>query len=156
MPEVRSKKLVFKPTVSILYYLLGNLRSCWHAIGKHLKVSDSTLEAIKKDHQLCDRCMIEMLECWCLNGRDCNWSAVVKALQRIGEEQLSRKVDHYTRELQRIETALPDDCCKRLVPLKHYCYDDWCLKEFYCDLDNVIGDNDKQAACWRLLQIGTR
>ena len=76
-----------KPAVSVLYYLLGNLRSHWYAIGKHLKVSDSTLEAIKKDHWLCDRRMIEMLECWCLNGRDCNWSAVVKALHKIGEEQ---------------------------------------------------------------------
>ena len=97
-----------------------------------------------------------MLECWCLNSKNCSWDDVVKALQTIGEEQLSRKVHHYTKELQRIESEIFYDCCKRLVPLKRYCYDDLHLKELYGDLDTVIGDRDKRGIVDCLLDAATK
>lgn len=139
-----------KPTTSILYYLLGNLKTKWYVIGKELGVSRSTLDAIKRDHKLCYRRMIEMFHE--LDG-NCTWSDVVTALKNIHEKDLAEKVEHYTDELQRIEMSLPSDICKRLVPMRQYSYENWCLDIPSCELGKAeICSDMSLATC--LMQSG--
>ncbi len=91
---------VCKPTVSDLYYVLGNLKARWERIGRSLKVPGHKLDAIKTDFRRCHRQMIEVFECWIKSNleKDCNWSTIVKALNDIGQENLAMMVQEYTHD----------------------------------------------------------
>lgn len=135
----------FKPTISTLFYLLGNLRAQWRAIGRKLGVPEHDLEAIKEDFpSCCRRCMIEMLATWCQRA-NCNWSALITALRNLDEGELADKIAHYTDERQRIRSAMTCELCYEHVPVKKRCYDDWWLQLSYCDLDTLISEGDKIA-----------
>lgn len=156
MSEVQSRKVAPRPTITILYYLLGNLRARWNAIGKELGVSSSTLSAIKQNHTLCYRRMIEMLESWIMLDKDCTWSAVVRALAEIGEKDLAGKVQHYTKELVRIEMSLPQDVCKRLVPMRQHSYENWCLDMATCEAGDEIESEQRIVSCLKQAGAATK
>lgn len=126
-----------KPTVRTLYYLLGCIAHRWRALGVRLKLRDEDLHTINADHQSCSRRLIELFDLWMECFPDCTWSTIVKALLDMGEEALARKVDHYTKELRRIENRPVSSHCRRLVPMKEFCYEDWALEKVYLDCDKL-------------------
>lgn len=89
---------ICEPTVSGLYYVLGNLRSDWKTIGHMLKVDSTKLDAIEKDFTSLSRKMIEVFEAWInyTSRAKCQWSTIVSVLERIDEEKLARRVEEFT------------------------------------------------------------
>ena len=66
----------------------------WEPIGIHLDLPSATLSTIATEHpNNPHKCLIKMLNIW-LNEADPlpTWSAIIEAIQFIGEKQLSREL----------------------------------------------------------------
>ena len=121
-----------KPTIRLLYYLLGGIAHHWMQLGLHLKFRISELEKIRCEFNDSDQRMIELFDLWIERcDHDCSWSAIIKALHEMKETSLAENVSQYTEELARTEkfSSLHDQYCRNLVPLKEYCYEDAELKK---------------------------
>lgn len=119
-----SLQIYSTPTVSRLYYVLGEFIDRWRILGSHFKISEAKLNVIQKNHpDKSYRCMIEMLHILVRNSTACTWDTVEKVLKDMNETDLAGTIQHYTRELLRIELEQRNHNaqCKRLVPLKHQC-----------------------------------
>lgn len=83
--------------------------------------------------------MIEMLHTWVRESTECTWDTMEKVLKDMNETDLAGTIQHYTRELLRIEGEQRNHNaqCKRLVPLKHQCYEDWWLKQLRFEEDSL-------------------
>lgn len=120
------------PTVSRLYYTLGELTSEWRDMGRRFKIPEAKLKQIAADNpRKSYRCMIEMLHYWVTNSDECTWETVEKILKDMDEKKLAEMVQHYIREMTRIQhrQRKQGGLCKKLVPLKDQCYEDWWLKQ---------------------------
>ena len=140
MSENNKESQPSKPTVSTLYYLLGCVAHHWRALGVQLKFNDSELDGIEADHKRCSSRLIELFDLWIERSPDCTWSTIVKALVDMGEKELARKVDHYTLELTRIEKKPFESFsnhCKRIVPMKEFCYEDSALEKVFFNCDQL-------------------
>ena len=126
------------PTVSSLYYLLGNISHSWERIAKELGISSDQVERIKADCANCNMRMIEAFDVWLSADVDCNWDKVIKVLNTM-DESLAAKVHHYIREVGRIEGSWQSRGfdCDWVKPLKNLSYDQWWLKETCCQ-DDVL------------------
>lgn len=129
---------VLRPTVSSLYYLLGNLSHRWENIAEKLGISSDQVERIKADCAICNMRMIEVFDVWLSADEDCSWSKVIKVLNTM-DKNLAKKVHHYIREVGRIEDTWQKRGfhCDWVKPLKNLSYNRWWLEEEYC-LDDVL------------------
>ena len=138
MSELLDGVKVSTPTVSRLYYLLGNISYCWEMIALKLGISCHQVERIKADSVNCNMRMIEAFDVWLSADVDCNWSKVIKVLNTL-DQSLAEKVHHYIREVGRIEGSWQSRGfhCDWVKPLKNLSYDQWWLKETACQ-DDVL------------------
>ena len=125
-----------RPTVSSLYYLLGNLSHSWESIAEKLGISRYQVERINRDCANCNMRMIEAFDEWLKADVDCNWSKVIEVLNTM-DESLAEKVRHYIREAGRIEHSWQkqDIHCDCVKPLKSHNYNRWWLEETACQDD---------------------
>ena len=125
-----------RPTVSSLYYLLGNLSHSWESIAEKLGISRYQVERINRDCANCNMRMIEAFDEWLKADVDCNWSKVIEVLNTM-DESLAEKVRHYIREAGRIEHSWQkqDIHCDCVKPLKSHNYNQWWLEETACQDD---------------------
>lgn len=110
------------PPVSRLYYVLGELIADWRTLGQHFRVPEANLNQIAADNpNKSYRCLIEVLNYWVNSSEDCNWKTVEKVLKEMGERDLAETIQHYTRELTRIQHRRQNRSaqCKKFVPLKN-------------------------------------
>ena len=66
----------------------------WEPIGIHLDLPSATLSTIAAEHQSDPhKCLIKMLNIWLkVANPHPTWSAIIEAVEFIGEKQLSREL----------------------------------------------------------------
>ena len=138
MSELLDGVPVPRPTVSSLYYLLGNLSHSWESIAGKLGISSDQVERIERDRANCNTRMIEAFDVWLSADVDCNWDKVIKVLNTM-DESLAEKVHHYIREVGKIEHSWQSRGfhCDWIKPLKNLGYNRWWLEETFCQ-DDVL------------------
>ena len=114
-------------TVNFLSHLLGDLSVHWYEMGLHLRLKKELLDEIGRDCGKSYQCLIEMFDCWLLQGEDCTWSAIKKMLHSMDKNAHIRDIHHYVTELQRIKNKQQkfNKHCRKLVPMPDHCYEDW-------------------------------
>lgn len=154
-----------------LFLLLTKISSRWPDIGEKLKCPEE-VEKIKYDLNTCncDRQMIELLGRWNLQS-NCNWPAIIKALDELGEKVLSLNILHYIKEIERIEKVemiiKKDERIEKLgfnpyrmfAPLIDQCHEEieltkWCFKRV--KLVRGLIDDSRSEVITCLQKINTR
>ena len=67
----------------------------WFGLGVHLRLDVAKLKRIEAKNGNNEECKREMLQVWIDTVGDSDWSSIVKALRKIGENDLAEKL--YTK-----------------------------------------------------------
>lgn len=126
-----------KPTIKLLYYLLGKISHRWYLLGMQLKLPGSDLKRIEAKFEGTDLRMIELFDQWIERASNCTWSTIIEALQEMKEISLADTVNYYIAELGRIERSSSLKYCKVIYPLEDICYEDVELKKCYFETDKL-------------------
>ena len=67
-----------------VYQFLAHLSAKWYIIGVLLSMPKSKLDEIEENHRDVSRRLMQMIDGWLNNGKDCTWRALATALREDG------------------------------------------------------------------------
>ena len=67
-----------------VYQFLAHLSAKWYIIGVLLSMPKSKLDEIEENHRDVSRRLMQMIDGWLSNGKDCTWRALATALREDG------------------------------------------------------------------------
>lgn len=130
------------PTVRQLFYFLNDeISDRWRDIGVQLKFCNPQLNDIETNMKykanLNSRCMLELFDRWIEQFvESCNWSTLLVALIKMKERKLAYDILNYMIDFGRIRKDF-GFYCKKLVPLKEFCYEETELEKRYFQADKL-------------------